>query len=466
MARIALVVLVVSLAAHFCHVRAVWVDEAYSMAAAQRVAAGEVLYRDIWFDKPPLYAWICLAWGAAPGWPLRVAGAVFVALNCWLAGMAAGRLFGEREARAAALLLGFFLTFGFAAAVLPLAPDMLTIPFALAFVWLAAARRPFWAGMAAGAALLANAKALFLLPVALLWVGQDWPLALAGYLCAPAGGAILLAAQGALGAHWQQVWKWGFEYSRDTFLRNPLQEGLRRTGNWLGFHAALAVPAAVYWWRERDRRAGLMAIWLIAAMASVAAGWRFFPRYYLVPTPVLALAAARGIALIKARTRLVLLTLALALPAARFGPAYFTAARDAIAGTHRISDLAMYEDSLAAARLLQTLARPGDTLLVWGYRPELNVLARMPAASRFLDSQPLTGVLADRHLTRSDATFPALAEKNRRELARTKPTFVVDGLGVYNPALAIGRFPDLAEWFRQYRLVGRTEGCLIYERRG
>jgi hypothetical protein len=341
---------------------------------------------------------------------------------------------------------------------------MLSIPFALAFVWLAEARRPFWAGLAAGAALLANAKAVFLLPVALFWMGTDWPLALAGYVCAPAGAAILLAAQGALGAHWQQVWQWGFRYSRDTPLPHPLREGLRRTANWLGFHAALALPAAVYWWRERGRRAALLALWLVAALTSVAAGWRFFPRYYLALTPVLALAAARGIFLLKPRARLVLLTIALAIPATRFGPPYFTVARDAIAGTNRLSDLAMFEDSRAAARLLSTLARPGDTLFVWGYRPELNVLARMPAATRYLDSQPLTGVLADRHLSRGDPTFPALAEQNRRELARSSPTFLVDGLGPYNPALAVDRFPDLAEWFSQYRFVGRTAGSLIFKR--
>ena len=47
-------------------------------------------------------------------------------------------------------------------------------------------------------------------------------------------------------------------------------------------------------------------------------------------------------------------------------------------------------------------ANAGDTLFVWGYRPEIYVYTGLPAATRFLDSQPLTGVPADRHLTQSE----------------------------------------------------------------
>jgi len=87
------------------------VDEAYPLAAAARVLHGDVLYRTIWFDKPPFYAWVYLLWGAEPGWPLRVGGALFATLCALLAGITARRLFGAAEAIGAALLLGYFLTF-------------------------------------------------------------------------------------------------------------------------------------------------------------------------------------------------------------------------------------------------------------------------------------------------------------------------------------------------------------------
>jgi hypothetical protein len=89
----------------------------------------------------------------------------------------------------------------------------------------------------------------------------------------------------------------------------------------------------------------------------------------------------------------------------------------------------------------------------------------MAAGTRFLDSQPLTGVIADRHLFDSHPTFPDLARANRAELARQRPDFVVDGLGRYNPNLAIDRFEDLRPWLRNYEELFRTDGAVVYRRR-
>jgi hypothetical protein len=87
----------------------------------------------------------------------------------------------------------------------------------------------------------------------------------------------------------------------------------------------------------------------------------------------------------------------------------------------------------------------------------------MAAGSRFLDSQPLTGVLADRHLTTSEAFAPEWAARNRRELIASDPTWIVDGLGPLNPALAITKFSDLHEWLAGYREVRRTRFSIIYK---
>ena len=87
---------------------------------------------------------------------------------------------------------------------------------------------------------------------------------------------------------------------------------------------------------------------------------------------------------------------------------------------------------------------------------------RMPAGTPFLDSQPLTGVIADRHLTKSDVSAPELAARNRERLRPTRPAFIVDGLGLYNPKLAITNYPDLSSWMAQYREVGRTGHSVVY----
>jgi hypothetical protein len=459
-------VFVCTLAFRLGHFDVLWVDEAYPLAAAARILHGGVLYRDLWFDKPPLYAWVYLLWGGETGWLLRVGGSLFATLCSLLAGITARRLFGAAEAVGAALLLGYFLTFDHPFATVPLAPDLLTVPFALAAVWAAASGRSMLAGFLAGAALQANAKALYLLPVVVLWRPRDWRRTLAGYGAAVAAGLAVLTAQGALGDYLQQVWSWGLLYSRDSPLANPLVEGIRRTGNWAGFHAALVAGAAVYWWRNRDGTAARLAVWALLALGSIALGWRFFPRYYFALLPAMTLAASRGLVLLPARARALLLVLLLSVPTVRFGARHLTLAYETLAGrAHHWQDLALLEDCRAAAGLLKSLARPGDSLFVWGYRPELNVLAGMSAANRFLDSQPLTGVLADRHLVTSKASAPGIAQANRRELARSAPDFIADGLGPYNPSLAITGFPDLRDWLADYELAGSTGGTRIYRRR-
>jgi hypothetical protein len=455
-----------TLAFRLGYVDVLWVDEAYPLAAAVRILHGDVLYRALWFDKPPFYAWVYLLWGAEPGWPLRVAGSLFATLCSLLAGITARRLFGATEAIGAALLLGYFLTFDHPFATVPLAPDLLTVPFALAAVWAAASGRGLLAGFLAGAALQANAKAFYLLAVVILWRPSDWRRTVAGYGAAVAAGLAVLTAQGALRDYLQQVWSWGLLYSRNSPLANPLAEAIRRTGNWAGFHAALVAGAAVYWWRNRDGTAARLAVWALLALGSIAVGWRFYPRYYFALLPAMTLAACRGLVLLPARVRTLLLVLLLSVPTVRFGARHCTLAYETLTGrTHDWRDLALLKDCQAAADLVKSLAHPGDSLFVWGYRPELNVLAGMPAANRFLDSQPLTGVFADRHLTTPEVSAPRIAQANRRELALSAPNIIVDGLGPYNPSLAITNFPDLRDWLADYELAGSTGGTRIYRQR-
>ena len=199
------------------------------------------------------------------------------------------------------------------------------------------------------------------------------------------------------------------------------------------------------------------AVWLLISLAGVAAGLRFFPRYYFQLLPILVLLAARAFACMQGRRRLI--ALLLLIPLARFAPTYLQAAHDT---TWR--DTAMDRDSRAAATMLTGVAKAGDTLFVWGYRPEIYVYSHLPAATRFLDSQPLTGVPADRHLTQSTPVETTESRARRAELAASRPTLVVDGLGAYNPRLAVTAFPDLHAWMAGYREVGRSAGSVIYRR--
>jgi hypothetical protein len=435
--------------ARFCHSGIVWVEEAYPAAAAIQVLAGKALYRDVWFDKPPLSALVYVLWDARMGVLLRIAGAAFVFACCLMLWRFARDLWGPREGLAAALLLGFFLTFGIPAAVMALAPDLLMVLPHIAAVWLAWRRKPFLSGLLAGVALLVNAKAFFVLAACAFFA---WPAA--GWLGAGFVIPNIVALVWFGRPYIDQVWRWGAMYSEQTFA---LSTGFIRTANWAGFQAALVVGAAVALYKA-ERLRWKMAAWLLLSLVAVAAGWRFFPRYYFQLLPVMALLGARGYTLL-GRWRIAMLALLL-IPAIRFGPRYVQLANDLAHGRETVwNDIALNEDSQAAA---DQIGRTG-TLLVWGYRPDIFTYTRMPAGSRFLDSQPLTGVLADRHFTTSQPFAPAWAERNRRELVASDPTWIVDGLGPLNPALAITNFPDLTEWLGNYRAVGRTRFTVIYK---
>lgn len=443
------------LAVRMCHVRVLWVDEAYGLAAARRMLEGATLYRDIWFDKPPLYAWVYLLWGARDGWLLRLGGALFALLCCWLAARTTTALFGPLEGMFAAAGMGLFLAFDHPAAVISLAPDLLLIPFTLGAIWALVRNRPLLAGSCAAAGLLANAKALLLLPLLIFWLPSGWRQISGAYLVTAAG--VCLAARG----WWEPVWVWGSIYSAHTFILNPLAEAVKRTANWAGFHAALVCAGMAYFMRADERHRRNLALWIGVALAMVTAGARFFPRYYFALLPPMVVVAARGVCLVRRRWYAPLLALTLAVPAIRFGLRHVNTLYSTPAA---MRDLAMWEECRQAATRLRSLSSPGDTLLVWGYRPELNVVAGLPGGTRFLDSQPLTGVFADRHLTSNEPSAPALAQRNRKELVRYRPSFIADGLGPYNPSLAITQFEDLQDWLRHYQLVAQTPGFRLYRR--
>jgi hypothetical protein len=89
-----------------------------------------------------------------------------------------------------------------------------------------------------------------------------------------------------------------------------------------------------------------------------------------------------------------------------------------------------------------------------------------PAASRFLESQPISGVFADRHLFSSQAVAPAFVAPQRNELLRSRPAFLIDGLGPYNRNLALASQAYLRAWLADYREVARTGFSIIYRNRG
>ena len=428
------------------------------MAAAQQVVDGKTLYRDAWFDKPPLIAAFYVPLGARPGWPLRLAGALYALLVCSIAYGFARDIWSPAEGMWAAGLAGFFLIFDLPSAVIPIASDLLMLAPHLAAVWLAWKRRPLWSGVLAGVAFWVSPKGMFVAAACALWNPSGIPLLAAGFASVSAAAAAWLWAAGALPTYWEQVWRWGFLYAGAPLTAHPLRDGLVRTANWAGFHVAPVVAAAVFLWLARKAQSLKWIAWCAVCVIGLAAGLRFFPRYYFLLLAPLVLMAARGFTLLGNRRATAMLLLL--IPAIRFGPRYVRLAM----GDSDWTDTLMDRDSRQAASLIGKLASSGDTLFVWGYRPELYIYTRIPAATRYLDCQPLTGVPADRHLTEATALEGEAASRRRIELAQTNPTFVADGLSVYNPKLGINHYRELRTWFAKYREVARTAYTVIYRR--
>lgn len=431
-------------ATRLCHSGILWEPETFPLAAATQILHGKALYAGIWYDKPPLAPLWYVLQGARDGWILRATGALYALLACFVTYRFARDLWTRREGLWAASLLAFFLTFDIPVSVIPIGPDLLMLTPHVAAVWLAFRKQALASGLAAGIAFLTNVKGAFVLAAcALFCYPALLPLA-AGFAIPCA----LLA--GVWNNYVSQVWIWSSAYAGNTFLPNPVANGLLRTLNWLGFHAALVLGAI---WRAPWR----LWAWLAISFAGVAMGWRFFPRYYLQILPVLAILASRGI--VRLGRRGWAIAALCVIPLARFGPRYLTLITNpGVPWT----DTAMDRDSRAAALKLRELAHPGDTLFIWGYRPELWVYTRMPDGARFLDCQALTGVPADRHLTQSEPVADGHAA--RQELARSHPTFIADGISAFNPKLVMSNYPELREWFAGYELVARTGSTLIYRR--
>jgi hypothetical protein len=459
------------LATRMCHTGILWEGDAYPLAAAQQILHGHALYRGVWFDKPPLLPLAYLLFGALRGWPLRWFGAIYALLACWIAYAFGREQRGDREGRWAAALLGFSLCFDFPSAAIPVASDLLMLAPHLAAVWLAP-RRPFWSGALAAVAFWINPKGALVAVVCVFWNPAGIVAMTGGFAAVSAVMLAWLAGTGALAAYGEQVWRWGRLYAARPFESGPVRNGILRTLAWAGFHAAL-VTAAAWCWIKRGvsslsgtHRSLTVAApnavrwlaWLLISLAGVAAGMRFFPRYYFLLLPVVVMLAARGFTLLKGWQRAAICLLLL-IPVVRFAPTYVAAARN-----QDWRDTAMDRDSRAAAALVRAMAKPGDTLFVWGYRPEDYAYTRLPAATIYLDSQPLSGVPADRHLTQSAPAETEAPRERRAELTHSAPTFILDGLGSYNPRLAIGTYPDLLVWLSRYQEVARTGGTVIYRR--
>ncbi len=451
-------------AARLCHSGILWSDGDYHLAAAMQVHDGKTLYRDLWYDKPPLTALLLDFMGRPTGWLLSLTEAFFAWTACVFAYLTGRQLGSAKTGLIAAALLAFFLTFYIPTAVIPIAPDLLMLTPHLAAIYCSFARRPWLAGVCAAVAFWINAKGAFVFAACFFIAPTQLVPLLLGFTLSSAVAIAALWVTGAWPGYLDQVWRWSILYARSSPFPNPWSNALGRNVNWAGFHAALLLGAALYFRKRPGAPALRIAFWIAISFLGVAQGFRFLPRYYFQLLAPLTIAAALGFAVTPRRRWIpVAAALLLSVPLARFGPQYGHLAFDNLRRRpHHWADLALDQDDQAIAKLLPAPDGRARTLFVWGYRPGVYAYTRRDSPSRFWDSQPLTGVPADRHLQNATPIDADWARRNREEFARTRPAFLIDSLSLFNPALAMDRYVELKPLLAQYRECARTPLSTVY----
>ena len=496
------------LVSRLANINVLWTDEDYHLAAAIQLLHGKALYRDLWYDKPPLNAWLFLLFGAWPGWPMRVFGTLLAVLSCVFAYRFGAGIWSRREGYAAAALMGFFQVFYFQASTIPMEPDTLMLAPHLATIYLAWRGRYLGSGVAAGIAFLMNPKAAFVVisALAFLPLGSVRALAVAALSF---GGAFVvvngialafLVSQGAAQDFFLQVWKWGLMYAGSPPVDMGAFSPLQKLGHWLGFHALLVIGAARLWLARTESGALRLqfAFWTLISLAAAAVGFRFAPHYLNQLLPPLVICAARGWTLLIPSkgaeplspmhishpesspadaspprpagwakwVAIAALAAGVVVPVVRFSPHYAELIADDLQGRrHTWEDVHMDQDARRAADIINAAAQPDDTIFIWGYRPNIIDYTRLPAVGKFWESQPVTGVPADRHLSSSQSLDADLAKRNLQELVRSRPNIIVDGLSLYNQDLSMQSRVETRNWLLSYCEIGNTgQGILIYQR--
>ncbi|MFY9608142.1 MAG: glycosyltransferase family 39 protein [Blastocatellia bacterium] len=347
----------------------------------------------------------------------------------------------------------------------------------------------------------------------------------AGFILASLPFLLYVGGTNSLSHYKSSVWDWGFRYAAyypawragEVFLRHGTDYFLINNTLLIGLVVTVAVTFRQALGRFRDEGKvhldqgsrsvfesdAALLIWFAVSFVGVATGGRFFAHYYFQVLPSLCLIGARGlveaILTLRARDRL-FRRMAISLLIAGF---LYTLVRSHSDTAQLASDLLRGEGSKVnrEARIVAAVVRdmpdpanavdrPGaesirdggprnreangssDYLFVWGNWPEIYYWSGLLPASRYLSTQPLTGVPADVQYAAEgyrsilDATVTAAARTDLlRDLEQTQPEYIVDELGFRDEQLSIRRYPELNDFMKNYDRHSPDDRFPIYIRR-
>jgi len=317
-------------------------DDGLWFTAAEEILRGKALYREIFFDKPPVlplvYAALFNLFGAhiLTIRLFTICNSILVSSLLYLFG---SRLYDRRTGLVAGLMFAVFSTTYISGDMQSLNTEFLMAPFYIAAAFLlirssATSQRPglfaFAGGVLAGIAFHINPKGAFdlIFFAVLLLVGRSWDdapllkyarramklfaLAVAGLAAASLPFVAWLFATDSMSRYVLYVWKWGLRYSSyyppargaEILLHYGTDYFLINNTLFLGLLIVVGITTSRMISRtkriEGESRDFFntdvaLVLWFAVSFAGVAAGGRFFAHYYFQIIPGLCLIGSRGL---------------------------------------------------------------------------------------------------------------------------------------------------------------------------
>jgi hypothetical protein len=301
----------------------------------------------------------------------------------------------------------------------------------------------FAAGLLLGLSYVIKQQGLFFVAAGAVWLGYAWLGARprrAGKLARDAAvlglGAVLpLAALSTYFAGlglFEKFWWWTWYYPRRYVTQISLADGWNnfrlsfhpageRVGLFDPFWPLLLLAALGLLWLlgvRRGREAAFTGTLLLFSLLGVAAGLHFFPHYYLLAAPALALLAGAGALALGSR-----LGRPVGLAAAALGVGFavhteraYLFSMDPVLVSRTAFGGNPFPESLEIARFLSAHTEPDDRIAVLGSEPQIYFHARRRAA---------TGYVYTYEMMRDHPHVHDFQTEMAREIEAARPKYVV-----------------------------------------
>jgi hypothetical protein len=128
----------------------------------------------------------------------------------------------------------------------------------------------------------------------------------------------------------------------------------------------------------------------------------------------------------------------------------------------RIADIMIGRDHLAASKLMAAMSTEKEPVFVWGFAPQLYVLAQRRPATRFTFTALLSGQTVEGRFIKTD---PRLWDLLKADLEKERPALVLDASSLFLKDQPLEKYPEFRAWLMErYRPVIEVQGCRFYER--